>query len=230
MSSFTVDLLIPTARFVFSVEGGCIDVSPEHRSPEAFVEYARRRREKAVTGMATFPNSLLVRGPSSFLVDPGPRMQNAPIVRALEERGLDGGDLVFAALTHAHDDHATALADLSLPVVVHERETGAGHWPTLAALLAQREVRLLRGSGGELVPGVRWALTEGHTPGSVSYAVDTPAGVVVACGDLVGPSRRPFDDMAPEGADAARLLDSWRRIRAWRPALIIAGHLPPFAP
>ena len=180
--------------------------------------------------MATFPNSLLVRGPSSFLVDPGPRMQNAPVVRALEERGLDHGELAEAALTHAHDDHATALADLSLPVVVHERETSAAHSPPLAALLVQREVRLLRGAGGELVPGVRWALTEGHTPGSVSYAVDTSAGVVVACGDLVGPSRRPFDDMAPEGVEAARLLDSWRRIRAWRPALIIAGHLPPFAP
>jgi hypothetical protein len=36
--------------------------------------------------------------------------------------------------------------------------------------------------------------------------------------------------MAPVGPAAAELLRSWQRIRAWRPAHIIAGHLPPFAP
>lgn len=227
---FSVDLLIPTARFVFSVAGDHVEVSPEHRSPEAFVEYGRWRRERSVTGMTTFPNSLLVRGASSFLVDPGLELQNAPVVRALEQRGLSVGDLDFVALTHAHADHAAALVDLLLPVVVHERETSMPHWQVVEGILARHELKLLCGDGGELVPGVRWARTPGHTPGSVSYAIDTPEGVVVACGDLLGPSRQPFDEMAQWGPDAAELLRSWELIRAWRPARIIAGHLPPFAP
>ena len=43
----TVDVLIPTARFVFSVEGDTVDVLPEHRSPEAFVEYRALRDARA---------------------------------------------------------------------------------------------------------------------------------------------------------------------------------------
>ena len=132
---FSVDLLIPTARFVFSVAGDVVEVSPEHRSPQAFVEYTRRRLERAVTGMTTFPNSLLVRGASSFLVDPGLQLQNAPVLRALEQRGLSVGDLDFVALTHAHADHAAALVDLRTPVVVHERERSGAHWQVVGGSL-----------------------------------------------------------------------------------------------
>ncbi len=226
---FTVDVLIPTARFVFSVEGGRVEVLPEHRSPEAFDAYSRQRRESPVTGMTTFPNSVLVRGVLTFVVDPGLPLQNAPLVHALEQRGLATADIAFAALTHAHDDHAGALVDLPVPVVVHEREKEGSHWPAIAGVLAGHELRFLRGAGGELAPGVRWALTPGHTPGGVTYAVDTPDGVVAICGDIVGPLRRPFDEMAPEGQNADELLASWRQIRTWRPRLVVAGHLPPFS-
>jgi glyoxylase-like metal-dependent hydrolase (beta-lactamase superfamily II) len=226
---YTVDVLIPTARFVFSVEGGRVDVLPEHRSPEAFELYTRLRGERPVTGMTTFPNSLLVRGPVAFVVDPGPQLQNAPLLRALEQRGLGPGGLAFAALTHAHDDHAAALVDLPVPVVVHERERDGGHWPAIAGVLAGHDVTFLSGDAGELAPGVRWALTPGHTPGGVTYAVDTAEGTAAICGDIVGPSRRAFDEMAPEGPDAAELLASWRTIRSWGPRQIVAGHLPPFA-
>jgi glyoxylase-like metal-dependent hydrolase (beta-lactamase superfamily II) len=226
---FTIDVLIPTARFVFSVGGGRVEVLPEHRSPEAFEAYSRQRRESPVTGMTTFPNSLLVHGSPTFVVDPGLSLQNAPLLRALGQRGLTTADIAFAALTHAHDDHAGALVDLAVPVVVHEREREGPHWPAIAGVLAGHDVRFLRGAGGELAPGVRWALTPGHTSGGVSYAVDTSDGVVVICGDIVGPFRRPFDEMAPEGQNADELLASWRQIRAWRPRLVVAGHLPPFA-
>lgn len=228
----SLDVLIPTARFVFSVEADAVDVAAEHRSPEAFAEYAQRRQERLVTGMLTFPNTLLVRGGPTFVVDPGLALQNAPLLKALHARHLAPGDLDFVALTHAHDDHVAALADLpaSVPVVMHERETQTPYWPPVAALLAGRELRLLRGRGGELAPGVDWALTEGHTPGGVSYRVTTRSGAVVVCGDIIGPQRRPFDEMAPQGPATDELLASWRRLREWRPAIIVAGHLPPFSP
>ena len=63
MAAWELDILIPTARFVFSVEDGAVDVLPEHRSPEAFVAYRRLRDRRPVVGMTTFPNTVLLRGP-----------------------------------------------------------------------------------------------------------------------------------------------------------------------
>lgn len=233
---YTVDVLIPTARFAFSVEDGRVQVLPEHRSPEAYVAYRRLREEKAVAGMTTFPNTVLLRGDGArgeptILVDPGLQLQNEPVLKALAIRGLGPGDVDLVALTHAHDDHACACVDLPLPVALHEAEIGAPHWPVVAGILGARELRVLRGEEGELAPGVRWALTPGHTPGGVTFAVDTADGVVALCGDNVGPGRERFDAMEPEpGPEAGEVLGSWRRLRAFAPSLIIAGHLPPFAP
>jgi glyoxylase-like metal-dependent hydrolase (beta-lactamase superfamily II) len=227
----TVHVLIPTARFAFSVENGAVDVLAEHRSPEAYLAYDRLRAEKAVVGMTTFPNTVLLRGDATILVDPGLQLQNEPVLEALAALGLGLDDVDLVALTHAHDDHACACVDLPLPVALHELEIGAPHWPVVEGILGARELRVLRGSEGELAPGVRWALTPGHTPGGVTFAVDTAEGVVALCGDIVGPGRERFDAMDPEpGPEAADLLASWRRIRAFSPRLVIAGHLPPFAP
>ena len=227
----TVHVLIPTARFAFSVENGAVDVLAEHRSPEAYLAYDRLRAEKAVVGMTTFPNTVLLRGDATILVDPGLQLQNEPVLEALAALGLGLDDVDLVALTHAHDDHACACVDLPLPVALHELEIGAPHWPVVEGILGARELRVLRGSEGELAPGVRWALTPGHTPGGVTYAVDTADGVVALCGDIVGPGRERFDAMDPEpGPEADDLLASWRRIRAFSPRLVIAGHLPSFAP
>jgi glyoxylase-like metal-dependent hydrolase (beta-lactamase superfamily II) len=215
---YTVDILIPTARFVFGVAG------------EAFVAYRRLRAEEPVVGMTTFPNTVLLRGEKTILVDPGLPLQNEPVLRALEVRGLTPSDIDLVVLTHAHLDHAGGCADLLLPVAVHERETASAHWVLVAGLLELLSLERLKGQGGELAPGVEWALTPGHCDGHVSLKVDTAEGPVVLCGDTIGPGRDEFDSMSPSGPAASELLASWRRIRDWRPALVIAGHLPPFTP
>jgi glyoxylase-like metal-dependent hydrolase (beta-lactamase superfamily II) len=90
---------------------------------------------------------------------------------------------------------------------------------------------LLSGERGTITPGIDWARTPGHCDGHISLCVETADGPVVLCGDTIGPSRAAFDSMQPgEGPGAADLLASWELIRAWRPARVIAGHLPPFAP
>lgn len=227
---YEVDLLIPTARFVFSVEGGRVEVSPEHRSPEAFIEYRRLRGQHAVVGMTTFPNTLLLTGPRRMVVDPGLSLQNEPLIRALAVRGLSAADIDLVVLTHAHLDHAGACADLPRPVAVHEREKRAPYWPLVGGLLDRLTVELLHGDAGELVDGVEWARTPGHCDGHISLCVTTASGPVVLCGDTVGPGRGQFDAMEPTGPSAAELFASWERIRAWLPTLVIPGHLPPFAP
>ena len=116
------------------------------------------------------------------------------------------------------------------PVVLHELEVSSPYWPLVGGLLELFPLERLSGAGGELAPGLEWALTPGHCAGHISLAADTARGRVVLCGDTIGPGRGEFDAMAPSGPDAEALLASWRRIRAWDPALIVAGHLPPFAP
>jgi len=227
---YEVDILIPTARFVFSVEDGRAHVLPEFRSPEAFEKYRRLRAERPVVGMTTFPNTVLLRGERTIIVDPGLPLQNEPVVRALEARGLAPGDIDLVALTHAHLDHAGACADLMAPVAVHELETRSPSWVLVGGLLELLPLERLSGEEGELAPGVAWARTPGHCDGHISLRVDTAEGPVVLCGDTIGPGRAEFDAMLPSGPAAAELLGSWQRIRAWEPATVIAGHLAPFAP
>jgi glyoxylase-like metal-dependent hydrolase (beta-lactamase superfamily II) len=227
---YTVDILIPTARFVFSVEDGRTDVLPEFRSPEAFEEYRRLRQERPVVGMTTFPNTVLLRGARTIVVDPGLPLQNEPVVRALEARGLAPRDVDLIALTHAHLDHAGACTDLMAPVAVHELETRSPSWLLVGGLLELLPSERLAGEEGELAPGVAWARTPGHCDGHISLCVETAEGPVVLCGDTIGPGRDEFDVMRPSGPAGAELLRSWQRIRAWKPAQVIAGHLAPFTP
>jgi len=227
---YKVDILIPTARFVFSVVDGRTDVLPEFRSPEAFEKYRRLRDERPVVGMTTFPNTVLLRGEHTIVVDPGLPLQNEPVVRALEARGLGPGDVDLVVLTHAHLDHAGACADLMAPVAVHELESRSPSWVLVGGLLELLPLQRLAGEEGELAPGVAWARTPGHCDGHISLRVDTAEGPVVLCGDTIGPGRAEFDAMRPSGPAGAELLGSWQRIRAWEPAKVIAGHLAPFAP
>jgi len=227
---YDVDILIPTARFVFSVRDGRVDVLPEFRSPEAFEKYRRLRDERPVVGMTTFPNTVLLRGARTIVVDPGLHLHNEPVIRALEARGLGPGDVDLVVLTHAHLDHAGACADLMAPVAVHELETQSTSWILVGGLLELLPLQRLTGEEGEIAPGVLWARTPGHCDGHISLRVDSPDGPVVLCGDTIGPGRAEFDAMRPSGPAAADLLASWKRIRAWGPAQVIAGHLAPFVP
>jgi len=190
---------------VFAVEEGRVEVLPEHRSAEAFRLYRDLKQRRAVVGMLTFPNAILLRGPRTMVVDPGLSLQNQPLLGALAARGLSPADVDLVALTHAHPDHAAACAELDRQVALHELEIGSGHWPAVAGVLDRRRLVRLRGEHG---------------------------GLAALVGDTVGPLREPFDAMTPPDGTAwgRRLLAAWHEIRSEKPDLIVAGHLPPFAP
>lgn len=228
---YTLDLLIPTARFAFAVADERVEVVPEHRSPEAFGRYEDLKRRHQVVGMTTFPNTVLLRGPQTILVDPGLHLQNQPVVAALAARGVAVGDLDLVALTHAHLDHAGACADVTGAVAVHELELSDPDWPMVAGLLPDERLRLLRGESGELAPGITWVRTPAHTDGSVCYLVEAQDGPVALTGDTIGPTRDAFDAMAApdDSASSRALLAAWQTVRGLRPASIVPGHLPPFA-
>ena len=230
--TYRLDILIPTARFVFSVEDGAVDVLPEHRSPEAFVEYRALRERRPVVGMTTFPNTVLLRGPRTIVVDPGLPLQNDPVLRALEARGLSAADVDLVVLTHAHLDHAGGCA------VAHGARGGARARDAVAVL----------GHGGRPARAAAARAALRRRPASSRPAWSGRSRPVTATGTSASPSTRTraapccaatpsapaataFDAMeAPGGYEGPRLLESWRRIRAWEPDLIVAGHLPPFAP
>jgi glyoxylase-like metal-dependent hydrolase (beta-lactamase superfamily II) len=229
---YAVDILIPTARIAFAVEGGEVAFMAEHRPPDAYRAYGEFKRRHPVVGMTTFPNTVLLRGPLTVLVDPGLHLQNEPVLRALEARGLSPADVDLVALTHAHLDHAGACIDVGLPVVVHEAETQEPHWAAVRGVMELLPVSFLSGDEGELVDGIGWTRTPGHSEGSISLRVPTKSGLVVLCGDTVGPLPEEFAALAAPADEpqADRILASWRAIRSWQPALIVPGHLRPLAP
>jgi N-acyl homoserine lactone hydrolase len=236
--TYSVEILIPTARIAFAVEDGQVMFLPEHRPPEAYHAYQEFRRRHEVVGMTTFPNTVLLRGPQTILVDPGIHLQNEPVLAALAARGVSPADLDLVALTHAHWDHAGAVADVvppaspaggRPPVAVHVAETHEPHWAAVAGVLASRDLRLLEGEEGELAVGVTWVRTRGHTEGGVCFRVPTAEGLVVLGGDVIGPLVEDFAALRPpdDEADPEAVLRSWRLIRSWQPAIIIPGHLQP---
>ena len=63
--------------------------------------------------MTTFPNTVLLRGETVIVVDPGMMLlQGDPLIHALEARGLGVGDVDSVVITHVHADHAGGCAEL----------------------------------------------------------------------------------------------------------------------
>lgn len=112
---------------------------------------------------------------------------------------------------------------------VHEAELAADHARTVRGYLDRATVRPLRGPEGEVLPGVRWILTPGHSQGHVAFLVDTADGLVAIAGDTPGPDPSWFARMEmPEALpNREQHLASLRAIRDRGPAVVIPGHNPP---
>ena len=161
-----------------------------------------------------------------------------PVVDILEltsnqiETGVQGRALRLPEPPFARADELLAAAQgLSGLVMASAIQVPAREAEIYRGILEARQLRLLEGEEGELVPGVTWVRTPGHSHGSVCYRVETAEGLVVLAGDTIGPLQAYFDEMRlPDGwEDGEELLAAWALIRSWRPARVIAGHLPPFS-
>jgi glyoxylase-like metal-dependent hydrolase (beta-lactamase superfamily II) len=130
----------------------------------------------------------------------------------------EGVDAVY--LTHAHGDHAGALAEYDAPVYVHPTESDSSALDDCDA----REVH----EGDEVAlgaAGFRVLHTPGHSPGSVCYWC--PDEGVVFSGDLL------FDNGAPgradtPGGDTDALRDSINRLASLGAHRAYPGHREPF--
>jgi glyoxylase-like metal-dependent hydrolase (beta-lactamase superfamily II) len=227
----SVHVLVPAQRLVFAVSNGDAEVSAVDSSAEGFRRYKELQQGGRTAGMVAFPNTLLVRGERDYLVDPGLIMQGAPVIGALQELGVDPGDVKDVILTHLHFDHAEGMAAWpQRRTYVHKLETEAPYAQIVAGVLEMANLEVLEGDEGEIEPGIRWLRTPGHSDGLVSLLVDTDDGLTVIASDCVGPLPEYFDQMdLPEdfGPEREELLEQWRKIRELDPAVVIPGHNPP---
>jgi glyoxylase-like metal-dependent hydrolase (beta-lactamase superfamily II) len=227
---WTAEVLIPAHRIVFALRG---DQVIELRAPTTAATFgAYRGLPDAVHGMIAWPNTVLLRDAEGrpVVVDPGYATQGDMLAGALAARGLSPDDVATALATHLHSDHVTALPQLGpVDLHVHERELEERHAHAQRGAMDAATIRPMTGEAGEVLPGVRWILTPGHTEGHVCFLVDTAAGVVAIAGDTPGPDPRWLADMdLPDGHPRREdHLRAFRAIRDAGPALVIPGHNPP---
>lgn len=223
-----MEVLIPAHRLVLALLGG--EVVEVRGSSSAGTFAAYRGIPDAVHGMIAWPNTVLVTGPETIVVDPGYATQGDMLAGALLARGIAVDDVHTVLMTHLHSDHLSALPQLGeCDLFVHEDELETTHGRAQRGLLDGVTVHRLSGDGGEVRDGIRWIHTPGHSPGHVAFAIDTAEGVVVVAGDTPGPKPEWFRDMVlPEGfPERDAHLAAFQRIRGLNPVTVIPGHYPP---
>lgn len=165
------------------------------------------------TGRVVIPvTSFLVRGipGATILIDAGSGTQMQPTLGRLPEqlarRGVAAETITHILLTHVHPDHANGLIDEADAAIFPNAELvlsadEANFWrqeprgPEPPNLVRQRarnrrnlapyldRLRLVK-DGGEAL-GFTAMVTPGHTPGHTCWRLDTPAGALLAWGDIV---------------------------------------------
>ena len=117
------------------------------------------------------------------------------VINSLQKIGVKPGDIEMVLYTHLHNDHtgASHLFKKSLHVFQNDE------WENLLDPLPAQQLRrdynpetipvlknlnCLRVSGdGEILPGIKFYKTPGHTLGSMSITVETGKGMYVLTGD-----------------------------------------------
>lgn len=176
------------------------------------------------------------------IVDAGSPAHGAIIRDRLAGLGLVPGDVTDVLLTHLHWDHI-ANVDMfpNATVTVHAAEVDwATHHPepdtVFLSMPYVRQVtesgiptRFVTGdAGGELLPGVSWMFTPGHTPGHVTYRVAGAEGDFLVCGDAIKNRVELFTgdvDMSMDQAASRRSIEQVRSImEADADVVLLPGH------
>jgi glyoxylase-like metal-dependent hydrolase (beta-lactamase superfamily II) len=224
-AQWALDVLIPTHRVVLGILDGEI-VETRAASPTATFE-AYRKLEGAIPGMIAWPNTVLASGPQIIVVDPGYQTQGDMLAGALQARGIETDSIATVLMTHLHSDHLSAVRQLGhVRLFVHEDELDTPHAKAQSGLLEPLDVQLLRGDEGDVLDGVRWVHTPGHSPGHVVFFFETADGNECVAGDTLGPDPEFFasDQLPPDFPDRELHVAAFRKIRAEKPRRIIPGH------
>ena len=151
-----------------------------------------------------------------IIVDSGQEGDGEVILEALADLGLEKSDIDIIVNTHSHPDHCA-----------NNR-------------LFSRATKIFPQDGEEIAPGVRALATPGHSPDSISLAVDaaphhiedemaTASGIVVIAGDAL-PTLGNYQKRVPPAVhyDRALAVASMNKIIEMAD-IVIPGHDRPFS-
>lgn len=227
------DIVVPAHRYVFAVSNGEIEEfnEPGDEPGDRFKRYQAIKADHPVHGMIAWPNTVLLRGPVTAIVDPGLVTQGSPLLLGLERLGVEPESVDLVINTHHHVDHTHANAYFPGATGVIHRHEYYQYTSDYRLGYEPPNLRLLEGQWGDIAPGLRFALTPGHTVGSICVVAKVAEGNLVVAGDTVGPLPEYFDKMKlPDGfPNRHEIIQSWWRIRDFEPDIIIPGHNPPMA-
>lgn len=173
-----------------------------------------------------------------ILVETGPPAYIPLISAFLDRCGLGPEDVTDVLLTHAHWDHLSNIMMFPRATlwIGAEELAWARTVPRDAPFMSTLHTRELqeRGRGTGLVshgdtilPGVTVIATPGHTPGHVSYTVETESGSVIFAGDAVKNIYELTTLNIDSTLDAGQSRASIRRLReqaGQMGARIVPGH------
>jgi hydroxyacylglutathione hydrolase len=172
---------------------------------------------------------------AALVIDPG---GDFPTIKAAVERA--GAKVVSIVHTHTHVDHVGATAPLqrwaSAPARIHESDRPLYEMLPVQSALLGIPLPEPADMDGDLADGKSVTAgaielvvlhTPGHTPGSVSFLVQTPTGLVCFTGDTL--FRRGVGRTDLWGGDARALAVSLKRkLGTLEDATrVVAGHGPP---
>ena len=164
---------------------------------------------------------LLVRGGEAAVVDLGTPGSAEAIGSALKAAGSDWNAVRHVILTHQHDDHVGALAEVA-PLVKASLYAGEAD---VSAIVSPSPLKSVK--DGDEVFGLRIVGSPGHTAGHVSV-FDPSNGVLVAGdaltnpGELSGPDPQYTSDLDQAAA-------SVRKLAALDVRTILPGHGEPIS-
>lgn len=177
--------------------------------------------------------TLLRRGDDVVLFDAGAGSGFMPtageLPEALDAIGLAPEDITHVIFTHGHPDHLWGVLDDFDDPLFYEAQHYMGgqelaYWSDPAtidrisadrqafAAGASRRLGMLDGmvevfdDGDAVLPGITAVMTPGHTPGHMSFAIETEAGPVMVIGDAVVNDHLALADpgtLAPNDQDSA---------------------------